>query len=98
MHMTGRTTHTTAIHTDLGAIFVTMELSRSKWLITSVSPGNGEKMSKHSMAAGDVARLFALFANLRERSQTKTGCHHPIITIQEAGLDGSWIHCVLERE
>jgi transposase len=98
MHMTARTTQPTAIRTDLGAIFVSMELSRSKWLITSVSPGNGEKMSKHSMTAGDVAGLFALFAKLRERSQARTGRHHPIITIQEAGLDGFWIHRALERE
>ena len=28
----------TAIHTDLGAIFVSLELSRSSWLITSLSP------------------------------------------------------------
>src|SRR6516165_3711076 len=34
----------TAIHTDLGAIFVSLELSRSSWLITSLSPGGGEKM------------------------------------------------------
>ena len=37
----------TPIRTDLGAIFVSLELSRSKWLITSLSPGTGEKMSKH---------------------------------------------------
>jgi transposase len=37
----------TAVRTDLGAIFVSLELSRSTWLITSLSPGNGEKMSKH---------------------------------------------------
>ena len=37
----------TAIRTDLGAIFVSMELSRTTWLITSLSPGAGEKMSKH---------------------------------------------------
>ena len=36
-----------ALLVDPGAIFVSMELSRSKWLITSVSPGGGEKMSKH---------------------------------------------------
>jgi transposase len=98
MHMTARTTQPTTIRTDLGAIFVSMELSRSKGLITSVSPGNGEKMSKHSMTAGDVAGLFALFAKLRERSQARTECHHPIVTIQEAGLDGFWIHRVLEKE
>ena len=32
----------TAIRTDLGAIFVSLELSRSTWLITSLSPGGGE--------------------------------------------------------
>ena len=43
-----------AIRTDLGAIFVSLELSRSTWLITSLSPGGGEKMSKHSVPAGDA--------------------------------------------
>lgn len=98
MHMNTPATNPTAIRTDLGAIFVSMELSRSKWLITSISPGNGEKMSKHSVTAGDVAGLFALFAKLRERSKVKTGHDHSIITIQEAGLDGFWIHRVLEGE
>jgi len=42
----------TAIHTDLGAIFVSLELSRSTWLITSLSPGSGEKMSKHLVHGG----------------------------------------------
>ena len=32
-----------AVRTDLGAIFVSLELSRSTWLITSLSPGGGEK-------------------------------------------------------
>ena len=43
----------TVILTNLGAIFVSLELSRSTWLITSMSPGGGEKMSKHSVSAGD---------------------------------------------
>jgi hypothetical protein len=43
-----------AIRTDLGAIFVSMELSRKAWLITSLSPGAGEKMFKHSVPASDV--------------------------------------------
>src|SRR5215468_11347387 len=42
-----------AIHTALGAIFVSLELSRRTWLITSLSPGGGEKMSKHSVPAGE---------------------------------------------
>src|SRR2546429_2847427 len=31
-----------AVRNDLGAIFISMELSRSTWLITSLSPGGGE--------------------------------------------------------
>ena len=32
-----------AIRIDLGAIFVSLELSRSIWLVTSLSPGSVEK-------------------------------------------------------
>lgn len=88
----------TAIRIDLGAIFVSLELSRSKWLITSLSPGGGAKMSKHSVAAGDVAGMLARFAELNRKAQARTGQCFPIVVIQEAGLDGFWIHRVLEAE
>lgn len=88
----------TAIHTDLGAIFVSMELSRSSWLITSLSPGNGEKMSKHPVRGGDVTGLLARFSWLKERALARTGRRVPIIVIQEAGLDGFWIHRMLQAE
>jgi transposase len=88
----------TAIRIDLGAIFVSLELSRSKWLITSLSPGGGAKMSKHAVVAGDVAGLLARFAELNRKAQARTGQCFPIIVIQEAGLDGFWIHRVLEAE
>jgi transposase len=88
----------TAIRTNLGAIFVSMELSRSVWLITSLSPGAGERMSKHSVRGGDVAGLLTRFAQLQEKAQARTGQIFPIISIQEAGLDGFWIHRVLQDE
>ncbi|ULJ72579.1 IS110 family transposase [Rhizobium gallicum] len=88
----------TAIRTDLGAIFVSLELSQSKWLITSLSPGGGEKMSKHAVATGDVAGTLARFAELKRRARARTGQCFPIIVVQEAGLDGFWIHRVLEAE
>jgi transposase len=88
----------TAIRTDIGAIFVSMELSRSTWLITSLSPGGGEKMSKHGMPAGDVGALLARFAELRRKAFARTGVSFPIVVIQEAGLDGFWIHRVLQQE
>lgn len=88
----------TAIHTHIGAIFVSLELSRSSWLVTSLSPGKGEKMSKRSIPAGDVAGLLKLFAELKRKAQVRMGESYPIITIQEAGLDGFWLHRVLQQE
>lgn len=87
-----------AIRTDLGAIFVSLELSRSKWWITSLSPGGGEKMSKHMVVASDVAGMLARFAELNRKAQARTGRCFPIIVIEEAGLDGFWIHRVLQAE
>jgi transposase len=88
----------TAIRTHIGAIFVSLELSRSNWLVTSLSPGKGEKMSKHSVAAGNAAELLALFAELKRKTEARTGESYPIITIEEAGLDGFWLHRVLQQE
>ena len=86
----------TAIRTDLGAIFVSLELSRSTWLITSLSPGGRDKMSKHSVRGGDVAELLSRFKLLQKKAQARTGKLFPIVAIQEAGLDGFWIHRALE--
>ena len=88
----------TAIQTDLRAIFVSLELSRSTWLITSLSPSGGEKMSKHSVPAGDIAGLLRRFAQLNEKARARTGRDFPIIVIQETGLDGFWIHRMLQSE
>lgn len=87
-----------AIRTDLGAIFVSLELSQSKWLITSLSPSAGDKMSKHAVAAGDVAGMLGRFAELKRKARARAGRCFPIIVVQEAGLDGFWIHRVLEAE
>ncbi len=92
----GRHEEPTATCTDIGAIFVSLELSRSIWLVTSVSPGNGEKMSKYAVPVGDVCALFTRFAELRKKVFVRTGKAAPIIVIQEAGLDGFWIHRTLE--
>src|ERR1700733_10746450 len=88
----------TTIRADLCAIFISLELSRSTWLVTSLSPGGGEKMSKHSVSAGDIAALLARFSELRRKACARTGRSFPIVVIQEAGLDGFWIHRVLLSE
>ena len=87
-----------AVRTDLKAIFVSLELSRSTWVITSLSPGGGEKMSKHAVPSGDIPALLARLSQLKEKARARTGQVFPIIVIQEAGLDGFWIHRVLQQE
>src|SRR3984885_2078708 len=87
-----------AIRTDLGAVFVSLELSRSTWLITSLSPGSGEKMSKHVVRGDDIAGLLKRLLELKEKARRRLRQDFPIIVIQEAGLDGFWIHRVLEQE
>src|SRR3954452_7881981 len=96
--MSASTSPQPVIDVSLAAIFVSLELSRSTWLITSLSPGGGEKMSKHSVRGGDTAGLLDQFARLRTKAQARTGKTFSIIVIQEAGLDGFWIHRVLEQE
>ena len=77
---------------------MSLELSRSTWVITSLAPGGGEKMSKHAVPSGDIAALFARLSQLKEKARVRTGHVFPIIVIQEAGLDGFWIHRILQTE
>jgi hypothetical protein len=75
-----------AIRANLGAIFVPLQPSRSKWLVRSISPGAGEKMSKFNIRADDIAASLAhsgelqrkvahlaLFRSLSEVSTVKNG-------------------------
>jgi transposase len=39
-----------------------------------------------------------LFAELERKAEVRTGQVYPIVTIQEAGLDGFWLHRVLQQE
>lgn len=87
----------TAIRVDLGAIFVSLELGKSTWLATSLSPGS-EKMSRHTVGGGDIAGLLACFDALRRKARARTGKLYPLVAIQEAGLDGFWIDRRLRQE
>ena len=64
----------TAIDITLAAIFISLELSRDRWMITSLSPGKGERMSKHSVDSGDVAGLLNHFRTLQAKAQANSGC------------------------
>jgi transposase len=50
------------------------------------------------VSAGDIAALPARFSELRRKAYARTGKFFPIVVIQEAVLDGFWIHRVLLSE
>ncbi|CDZ42256.1 Putative transposase Y4rJ [Neorhizobium galegae bv. officinalis] len=83
---------------DPGAIFASIELSKKTWLLTSMSPGAGDKMSRHTIVGGDIASLFAQLSTLRRKVRDRTGREYPFVIIQEAGLDGFWVHRALSAE
>jgi transposase len=87
-----------AVRTELTAIFISLELSQSKWLITSLAPGNGQKMSKFPVTARDIAGLLDCFAEVQRKAEARTGTRYGFVVIQEAGLDGFWLHRKLEAE
>jgi transposase len=76
-------------------LYVSLELSPSKWLVTSLIAG-AEKLSKHLVTGGDCSALLRLLTSLKARAEKQTGVAVTIATIQEAGLDGFSLHRLLE--
>ena len=81
-----------AARTELTAISISLELSQSKGLITSLTPKSGGKMSRFIVAASDIAGLLARFAKLQRKADARARKRFGIVLIQEAGLDGFWLH------
>jgi transposase len=53
-------------------------------------------MSKYSTPGGDGSALLGLLGRVRARAQQLTGRPVKMVVIQEAGLDGFWVHRLLE--
>lgn len=91
-------TSATAVATTTRAndttLFASLELSKSKWVVTINSPGS-EKFSKHLVEGGDGAGLIDLLSRSRAKAEQRCGVQVKAIVIQEAGLDGFWIHRLL---
>lgn len=81
---------TTARSNDI-TLFASLELSKSKWVVTINNPGS-EKFSKHVVEGGDGAGLLELLSRSRGKAEQRYGVQVKAIVIQEAGLDGFWIH------
>jgi transposase len=85
----------TAARPDDTTLFAALELSRKSWLVAINAPGE-EKVSKYTVAAGNGRALLDLLAGLREKVERRVGRPVTVVVIQEAGLDGFWIHRLLE--
>ena len=81
----------------LSAIFVSLELSRSTWLVTSLSPGGEADVEAFGARR---RRRGALGAARRPagKAHARTGRRFPVVVIKEAGLDSFWIHRALRKE
>src|SRR5215472_7506584 len=96
MHDTARTLHPTAtVRGDDISMFVALELSRSTWLVAVNAP-HIDKISKYRIEAGDSAALLSLLSRLRAEAERRSGRSVKTISIQEAGLDGFWLHRLLQ--
>ncbi len=84
-----------AIREEDSSLFVGLELSKSVWLIAVSSPGS-EKISKYRVAAADVAALVTLLARLKAQAERYCRGRVQVLSIHEAGLDGFWVHRMLE--
>src|SRR4051794_9843880 len=89
------TTPQAAGRADDAKLFASLELSKSRWLATVSAPGS-EKLSKHAVSGGDGGALLDLLARLRATAERRAGVAVRVVVIQEAGLDGFWIHRLLE--
>jgi transposase len=92
--VTSATAVATAARSNDITLFVSLELSKSRWIVTVNSPGS-EKFSRHSVEGGDGAGLLDLLSRLRAKAEQRCGQRVKAVVIQEAGLDGFWIHRLL---
>jgi transposase len=82
------------ISAEAATLFVSLELSRARWLVTSLSSGSS-KISRHSVVGGDSKDLLRLLADLRTKAERHIEATVKVVTIQEIGFDGFWIHRIL---
>src|ERR1700746_2866938 len=80
---------------DDATVLVWLELSRSTWVATSLALGS-KKMSKHTLAGGNGRKLLDLLARLKSKAEERIAAPVKVVAIQEVGLDGFWIHRLLE--
>lgn len=80
----------TPTNEEYATVYVVFELSKAKWKLGIVLPGS-TKMSRYTIAGGDLATLTARFAAARAKA-AQSGKPVRIVSCYEAGFDGHWLH------
>ena len=92
--VTSATVVATTARSNAITLFASLELSKSKWVVTISSPGS-EKFSRHTVEGGNGGCLLDLLSRWRAKAEERYGVAIETVVIQEAGLDGFWIHRLL---
>ena len=87
MFITSATVVATTARANDTTLFASLELSKSKWVVTINSPGS-EKYSRHVVEGGDGVGLLDLLSLSRAKAEQRYGAPVKAVVIQEVGLDG----------
>ena len=84
-----------ASHDDAVGCLVAIELSKKSWIVAVNTPLS-DKISRHTLKAGDGKELLDLCERIRTRVARETKRRVEIVSCYEAGYDGFWLHRLLE--
>ena len=84
-----------AAQDDAVRCLVAIELSKKGWIVAVNTPLS-DKISRHTLKAGDGKELLDLCERIRTRVARETKKRVEIVSCYEAGYDGFWLHRLLE--
>jgi transposase len=82
-------------HDDAVRCLIATELSKKSWIVAVNTPLS-DKISRHTLKAGDGKELLDLCERIRTRVARETKQRVEIVSCYEAGYDGFWLHRLLE--
>lgn len=84
----------TAATVESATLYCSIELSRRSWVV-AVCASLSDKVSLHTLPAGDSAGLLALLESRRGKAARRANGPVHVVCCYEAGYDGFWLHRVL---
>jgi transposase len=78
-------------------VFVALELSKARWLVGIHSP-IADRISRHSVAGGGSRALMELIVRARRQAEARLARPVAVVSCDEAGYDGFWLHRLLLAE